>query len=336
MIKKFFYFVLVLGLLGCGENKQENNASKADNSAQKQKTLRVFGTNPRLTLLLELLYPQGMIGLNYKPYPEDIEFMPENVANLPVLGGLQRLNFEELVKLKPDLVIFLKNTDNAITEPYEKLGIKTLKVSAEFNEVEETLPVLGKALDVEERANKLLEFHKKHKAHLAELRAKVEKKPRIYFAYGLEGLLSECVSEGQTDDPASLMGASNVIQCPKDMTSPKDGFPVDFERIIAANPDVIFVREIGVYKELMTHPRAEWARLEAVKNKKLFYAPSTPSNWVTRPPTAMRIIGYPWAFARLHPDLLSEDEAKQIAKDFFAEFLRPINDEDYARLEGKK
>ena len=197
------------------------------------------------------------------------------------------------------------------------------------------MPILGKALGVEEKADRLLKFHQKYKAYLAELRAKVQKKPRIYFAYGFEGKLTECVSEGQTDDPASLMGAENVIKCPQNRTNPRDGFPTNFETVMAQNPEVIFVREIGLYKELMNNPSDEWARLEAVKNKKLIYAPSSPSNWVTRPPTAMRIIGYPWAFAKLHPDLLSEDEAKQITQEFFAEFLRPLSDEAYQRLEAR-
>lgn len=320
-MKKLFYLAFVAIFISCGGQKKESdqNSTALELGAQnqilaqneyaknKEGVLRVFGTNPRLTLLLELLYPQGMIGLN----------------------------FETLVNLKPNLVIFMKEVDDAIIEPYEKIGIKTLRVSAEFNNIEESLPILGKALGVEEKADRLLKFHQKYKAYLAELRAKVQKKPRIYFAYGFEGKLTECVSEGQTDDPASLMGAENVIKCPQNRTSPRDGFPTNFETVMAQNPEVIFVCEIGLYKELMNNPSDEWARLEAVKNKKLIYAPSSPSNWVTRPPTAMRIIGYPWAFAKLHPDLLSEDEAKQIAQEFFAEFLRPLSDEAYQRLEAR-
>ena len=363
MFRSILIAAFALLFIACGENKSENSANSGQNSQATQNSaqnehnkqhgshsmkggnfevktpegvLRVFGTNPRLTLLLELLYPQGMVGLNYPPYPEDKEFMPENVASLPVLGGMQRLNFETLVNLKPDLVVFMKEIDDTLIEPYQRLGIKTLKVSAEFNDVEETLPALGKALGVEERADRLLKFHQKHKARLAELRAKISKKPRIYFAYGFEGKLTECVSKGQTDDPASLMGAENVIKCPENRTSPRDGFPTNFEIVMAQNPDVIFVREIGLYKELMTKPSVQWARLEAVKNKRLIYAPSSPSNWVTRPPTAMRIIGYPWAFAKLHPDLLSENEARQIAQEFFAEFLQPLSDEAYERLEGRE
>lgn len=328
-MKKFLCVLFACLFFACSNEKEAPNP----NIQTKQDALRVFGVNPRLSVLLELLYPQGMIGLNYKPYPEDIEFMPENVANLPVLGMHSEINFEELILLKPDLVVFVKNTDKTFIEPYEKFGIKAVQISMEFKDIEDSIITLGEALGVQDRANKLLTFHKKQKAYLDELRTKVERKPRIYFAYGFEGLRTECAEE--QGDLASLIGAENVIKCPPQMPSSNEGILVDFERIIAANPEVIFVREIGLYKELMNKPNEQWQRLEAIKNKKLFYAPSSPSNWLTRPPTAMRIIGYPWAFSKLHPDLLSEEEAKQIAKEFFAAFLRPINDEDYQRLEGK-
>ena len=94
--------------------------NSSQNSAQKP-TIKVFATVPPLTALLEILYPQGMIGLNYKPYPEDIEFLPENVANLPVLGVRDRINYEAIVALKPDIIIFDKSVDKALSEPYERV-----------------------------------------------------------------------------------------------------------------------------------------------------------------------------------------------------------------------
>ena len=94
--------------------------NSSQNSAQKP-IIKVFATVPPLTALLEILYPQGMIGLNYKPYPEDIEFLPENVANLPVLGVRDRINYEAIVALKPDIIIFDKPVDKALSEPYERV-----------------------------------------------------------------------------------------------------------------------------------------------------------------------------------------------------------------------
>lgn len=297
-------------------------------------TIKVFATVPPLTALLEILYPQGMIGLNYKPYPEDIEFLPENVANLPVLGVRDRINYEAIVALKPDIIIFDKSADKALSEPYERVGIKVLEGDFDFALLENNIRLYGENLGVKERADKLLSFHHKTQSLLDELRKKVQKKPKIYFALGVEGLQSECVKEGEKDDLATLIGAENVVKC-EQITTSKNILPLNYEQIIALNPEAIFVCEIALYKELTSAPNEQWQRVQAIKDKKIYYAPSSPSNWLTRPPTVMRIVGYPWAFSKLHPELLSDDEMIAIAKEFFAEFLRPISDEDYERLEGK-
>lgn len=330
LIKVVFGAFIIAACLCACKNSTTNSGSA--NAAQGVK--RVFATVPPLTALLEILYPQSMIGLNYKPYPEDIEFLPENVANLPVFGVKEHINYEAIVAQKPDIIIFAKPLDKAITEPYEKLGIKVLGANFDFKDIEENIRLYGENLGVKERADKLLAFHQKTKARLDELRAKIAKKPRIYFALGVEGLQSDCVKAGETDDLATLIGGENVVKC-EQITTSKNILPMNYEQIIALNPEAIFVREIALYKELMSAPNEQWQRIQAVQNQKIYYAPSSPSNWLTRPPTIMRILGYPWAFSKLHPELLSESEARGIAKEFFAEFLRPISDEDYARLEGK-
>ena len=323
MLKQLFTLIVAALLVACSSEPK-------DNASSEQKPLRVMGA----TVLLELLYPQGIIALWYKPYPEDLEFMPKGAENLPVLGMQWDAAFEKVVALKPDLLIFSKRTDKSMIEPYEKVGIKTLQLDSDLKDLDETLPVLGKELGVEQKAQKLLEFYHKQQENLANLRAKVTKKPRIYFAFGIEGLQSECAGQNNIEDLAQIIGGENVVQCENFGTNQRF-VPMNYEQIIALNPEAIFVREIALYKELTSAPNEQWQRVQAIKDKKIYYAPSSPSNWLTRPPTVMRIVGYPWAFSKLHPELLSGDEMRAIAKEFFAEFLRPISDEDYERLEGK-
>ncbi|TQR60756.1 hypothetical protein DMC01_04430 [Campylobacter troglodytis] len=316
-------------------NVNENSLNQAINSNQDQMPItRVFATISSLTALLELLYPQGMIGRNYKPYPEDIPFMPQGVASLPVLGARTRINYEALLALKPELIIFDKLSFKDFSKPYEALGIKILQADHDFSSLDATIKAYGEALGVQERANRLLSFYNKTQSLLDDLRDKITKKPRIYFAFGVEGLHSVCVKKGQDDDLATAIGGENVIKC-EQITTSVNLLPMSFETLIALNPEAIFVREIGLYKDLKEGKLEQWQRLEAIKNGRFYYAPSSPSNWLNRPPTVMRILGFPWAFSKLHSELLSENEVRTLAKEFFAEFLRPISDEDYDKLEGK-
>lgn len=329
-MRNILFIIISFLLIACFNQKGQENNESSENSHQ-----RVFATMPALTALLELLYPQGMIGLNYKPYPEDKEFMPTEASNLPVLGLKDRINYEAVVALKPDIIIFPKPLDKAMSEPYEKLGIKILKASVEFKDIEESIRLYDEHLNIKERADKLLAFYYKTKSLLDELRTKMSKKPRIYFAFGIEGLQTVCASKAHQDDDLALqIGGENVIKC-EEFDYYQRLVPMNFEQIIAFNPEVVFVREIALYKELINNPSKTWQRIDAIKNKRVYYAPSSPSNWLHRPPSVMRIIGYPWAFSQIHPELLSEDELKSIVKEFFAEFLRPISDEEYKRLESK-
>lgn len=140
---------------------------------------------PPLTALLEILYPQGMIGLNYKPYPEDIEFLPENVANLPVLGVRDRINYEAIVALKPDIIIFDKSADKALSEPYERVGIKVLEGDFDFALLENNIRLYGENLGVKERADRLLRFHHKTQSLLDDLRKKVQKSLKFTLLWAL-------------------------------------------------------------------------------------------------------------------------------------------------------
>ena len=241
--------------LNSSTNSQEMTnleLNSSQNLAQKP-IIKVFATVPPLTALLEILYPQGMIGLNYKPYPEDIEFLPENVANLLVLGVRDRINYEAIVALKPDIIIFDKSADKALSEPYERVGIKVLEGDFDFALIENNIRLYGEILGVKERADKLLRFHHKTQSLLDDLRKKVQKKPKIYFALGIDGLQSECVKADETDDVATLISAENVVKC-EQITTSKNILPLNYEQIIALNPEAIFVREIALYKELTSAP----------------------------------------------------------------------------------
>lgn len=98
---------------------------------------------------------------------------------------------------------------------------------------------------------------------------------------------------------------------------------------------MIFVREIALYRQLRKKPPKQWQGISAIQDKRVYYAPSTPSNWLMRPPSVMQTIGVSYAFSKVHSDVLSENKAKAIAKDFFAKFLRELSDKDFVRISGE-
>lgn len=296
--------------------------------------LRVFGTNPQITAMLELLYPQGLIGLNYAPYPEDRDFMPDGVATLPVLGmigGGKMLSFEKLLSLKPDVVFFGEPLAQEIADSYKKLGIQvvTLK-SHDLSHLSHNIQIIAATLPIESRARDLQEFIATTQSRLSALQEQITHRPKVYFALGIDGLQTQCADERHAD-LAYQIGGINALSCAQLSSSYTS---INYEKLLALNPDIIFVRKIALYKKLLTNPPKQWQALKAVQTKQLFYAPSSPSNWLTKPPSVMQIIGIPWAFAKVQPTLLSQEEAQVIVFSFFEKFLRPLDVPSFERLQG--
>lgn len=323
-----------------------------DTTQSKQSTcgLKVFGASPALNVLLEILYPEGMIGLSYKPYPEDIAFMPERIVNLPVLGISTKgtLNFEQIAKLKPDVIFFDEGTLDSLLEPYRKIGIHTIKLpSFTYGDYTKAIDIMSKALSVNEscknliepRSESLLKFVHESNALLKDVsyalssqeeQAKQSLRPRVYFALGFDGLRTQC---GDVGDLAYQIGGVNAISCEL-LGNANMQSNINFELLAKVNPQVIFVREISFFNELVQSPSPKWQALQALQHKRVYYAPSTPSNWLINPPSILRSIGLVWAFAKTQPHLISEEVAKERAQSFYRRFLRELSEEDYLRVQG--
>lgn len=319
--------------------ESSTESTSVDSIAQQPRPIKAFGTNPPLTVLLEILNPNGLVALNYKPYEEDLPFMPERVRDLPVLGhmGDRSVSIESILTLEPDIVIFSNGTPDEILEPYIKAGVKALRVDAfDFEKLPEAIDALKTAFsadkEVVEKADKLLEFVAKSQQKLESLQDSITHRPKIYFAQGFDGLKSQCAKDGEKD-LAYRIGGVNALSCSK-LDKSVGQSQINYEILLDINPEVIFVREIPFYKELLQNPPAQWQNLQALQDKRVYYAPSTPSNWLMRPPSVMQSLGFLWAFAKVQPELLSEDDVKQEAQSFFATFLRELSDADYKRIQG--
>ncbi len=334
MRKLFMIVCAALVFVACGDKQEQSKEVTQEvekqEQEQKQCELKVFGANPALTVMLEILYPEGLIGLNYKPYPEDIPFMPEGTAELPTL--------------------------DSVIEPYTKIGIEAVKVplfsyeesknaieaitqSLSKNEAcselikprgERLLDFLAQSNELLHNAQHALESNETQEAHSTQDSHSV--RPSIYFAQGFDGLKTQCSASEDKKDLAYQIGGVNAISC--DMISTEQQTQIDFELLAKVNLQVIFVREIPLFKELLENPNEKWQALNALQNKKVFYAPSTPSNWLMRPPSIMQSVGLVWAYSKIHPELISDEVAKTHAQKFYEIFLEPLSDEEYYRLQG--
>lgn len=297
--------------------------------------IKAYATNPALSFMLYVVSPESMVGLVYKPYKEDLTFLLPEVSKLPVMGmigGGKEINFEMLLSKKPSVVFAsfsMKDSTKDFEEKLKKFNINLVYLkSSNIYEMLDSMVIMGEYLGKEERALKLKNYALKLLKDLES--KKVTNYPSIYFAQGINGLESEC-GDGSINDLAKSIGGENIIKC----DGLKSGrISINIERIIERNPEIIFVREIALYNELKKRPLANWQDISAIKNNKIYYAPSSPSNWLSRPPTLMRIIGFPWAFSILHPEVKWDVDMNTRFKEFYSLFLHyeKLSDEDINKL----
>jgi len=300
---------------------------------------RIIATSPPMTTLVYMLAPDKLIGLNYAWTESELKYVPDKYKNLPIVGGWfgrQDGNYEEILSSSPDIVIegAMGDVDLAlVNERQEKFGVVPVVGVTDNSDVTKLAPsiiFMGKILGSEQRAEKLVQFLNSYLDKVQKVSDSIpdSQKRKVYYAEGPNGL--------QTDPSGSvhsqlidIAGGKNVADLPV-----QDGvgqIEVSMEQVINWNPEVIITTNEEFYKKVYSD--SNWANIKAVKEKKVYLAPSSPFNWFDRPPGANIIIGIPWTAKVIYPEKYSDMDLKQITKDYYHDFYNiDLSDDDVVNL----
>lgn len=203
---------------------------------------------------------------------------PAEVMDKPVVKSGTELNVEELVALKPDLVIMdAMGQSSEQVAALENAGLKVLITKeAGIDGVYDAISLIGAAVGKTEEADALNASLKDRFAKVAE--AAVQSDLNVYFEISpLQYGLWTAGKGTFMDEIASMLGLKNAF-------GDLDGWQgVSQEQVIERNPAVIVTT--GFSTETMTAAeeiaaREGWQVIDAVKNGAIF---QTDSNEFTRP-----------------------------------------------------
>lgn len=284
---------------------------------------KIYAASPPLTMSLLAFNPDLVAGLN-SPFNETQKKYAASAYNKPVIGGFMGQgntpNFEILAGIKPDVIIMwarMRGYEKVLNK-FQKLGIPVLLVENEsIYSIITQFELFAKLTGDTTRADELIAYTKKSLSLIESLKKELskQKEVRYYFAQGLDGLSSEC--EGSFHlEPFKYAGANNALDCR--MSSNYGMEKISMESIILSNPDVIVAMEKTFTDTLMQNP--QWRNLRAVKEGKVFTVPATPFNYISRPPSFMRLLGIRWLIDSFYPSLLEkpfEEEKKEFEALFF-------------------
>ena len=291
---------------------------------KKKKVEKIHAATPTLLYSLYAIDKDKIAGLNFPFNEDEAKYIDEKIVNLPVLGGWfgqgRVPNSEMILQTKPDVILLSDST--------KKMGEKKLKSSLgnidvplvylKSNTLEElvlSFSYIGKLVDKEERAKELENYGNESLNLAKEIAKKVDKKPKVYYAEGNNGLLTDCNTSIHSE-LINLASGDNVHKCQATNSFGKEA--INFEQVLNYNPEIILVYEKEFYKNI--YKDKKWQLIDAVKNKKVYFLPKGPFSWFDRPPSFMRLLGLKYVISILHPDLYELDIYEE-SKKFYKLFL---------------
>lgn len=290
-----------------------------------QNPKKVYAPSPYGSYALYAMDPSILAGWIFDINKNDYPCLHKKMKTLPTIGRVfgagQSANMEILLASRPDLILMWSHQNEFNDKEAQKLKILNVPfiyaVDENIKDYPKIFRFLGNVLNKKERGDKLASYAQKTFTDTQNVVAKVpvKKRPKVYYAEGLDGLSTEC-DDAIHVELLKLAGDVNVHRC---HTSNHKGLEkVSMETVLAYNPDVIIVQEKMFYDKIKNI--SIWSNISAVKNKRVYLIPKAPFNWFDRPPSFMRIMGLKWLMSKLYPNEYKIDIKKE-TRGFYQLFM---------------
>lgn len=284
---------------------------------------KIYAASPPISMSLLAFNPDLLVGLNTSFNEQQKRFVGD-LATKKVVGGFmgqgRTPNFEILASLNPDVVVMWGRMTGyeQILQKFEKFNIPVLFVKNDsIYDLISQFDLYAKLTGDINRAKKLISYTKESLSLVETMKEELssQKKVRYYFAQGLDGQYSECKGSFHLE-PFTYASSVNALDCKSKSNYGMER--ISLETILISNPDVIVAMEKTFVDTIYNNP--QWQTLKAVKEKKVFLVPSIPFNYISRPPSFMRLLGIRWLINSFYPSLATksfEKEKEEFEKVFF-------------------
>lgn len=286
---KLIFILLLIFVLVCSCGRKNVKDEKGE--------LRIAVTGLTSQIFVYPLAKENLVALA-EPLPDCFK------SELPVLGPLYgtrgNMNFEELIKCRPDIVIDVGEYKKGIDEEFKKLSLETginfVHIDASFEKTGDMYRKLGKLIEKEKEAEILASYCDETYSRIKKFSDSVTKK-RFLYVIGKNGTNVIAKNSYHSDVIDMLTDNLAVIDF---ATGKGTGNSVDIEQIIKWNPDYIVFSPDSIYDKVKDFP--EWKSVNAVKENHYYQVPAVPYNWLGFPPAVNRYIGMFWLCDVLYKD----------------------------------
>jgi iron complex transport system substrate-binding protein len=300
---------------------------------------RVYAAGPPASVLLYVLAPDALTGWPRAPRDDELPYLAEPYRDLPETGRLtgrgDTANLEVVLGAKPDLILDFGSIGGTYVSladrTQEQTGLPYILVDGRFQNTPAALRLVGDVLGAPERGERLANEVETLFAELDAALAEVaeDERPRVYLARGPDGL--ETGLKGSINTEIIERAGGRNVADPGDDSSRRRGITaVSIEQVIVADPDTIITWDRNFHDRVWQDPL--WQGITAVREKRVYLAPTAPFGWIDRPLSVNRIIGLKWLAGLFYPERFAVD-LREEAKSFYELFYHvDLKDEELDRL----
>jgi iron complex transport system substrate-binding protein len=222
---------------------------------------RIISCMPSITeILYKLDLEDEIVGVTeHCNFPEEAEEKDK--------VGRDKMNLEKVVSLKPDLIIMFGDAQSADIKRFKSFGLPVFVINPEtVDEVMYSITLLGKAGNRPHAAYALTEkIERKLKWTAVRIKDSEKPKPKVFVEVWHKPLIT-AANKTFLNDVIERAGGINVAKWAKGK------YPeYSFEKLIAADPDVIIIPKQNVPSEDSIYNDSRWNELRAVKNRRVLF-----------------------------------------------------------------
>ena len=287
MKKSITLFTAILSifflLIGCSAKGDEKaSATKTEKGKEKIEITDLSGRKVTFDKVPESFATLSMgdmdiihaLGGKIVGRPDTKLTLPEELKKAQVIGNAHQPNFEQIVSLKPDVLVanngFQKNVPTV-----EGQGTQVIISSANsVQDIQKNIELYGTVMKKEDKAKEIIQ-------KMNDQMKKYEKKSDVkaLLVYGAPGTYLAALPTSLSGDILEKTGGKNIASDFPETKEYPQYAQLSVERIIEANPDVIYLITHGDPKSVKKAFEGEmmkneaWKNLEAVKQNRVVILP---------------------------------------------------------------
>jgi len=183
---------------------------------------------------------------------------PEAAREKEKIGSVMQVSIEKIISLRPDLVLATGLTQPQQVNKLKSFGLRVIQFDqpASFAAICEQFLQLGRLLDLEERAEQIID---QAKCDVSRIRQQVSSWPKkkVFLQIGTQPLFGS-IPTSFTHDFITLAGGINILEDQSSGTT-------NFEKVIIENADTIIIAIMGTESGIAAHEKEKWQRFTTIK-----------------------------------------------------------------------